>query len=266
MQIYWISGERLFTSLLHHPYLYAIYALLCLVAWRLKWLTLGGSIAAFLMAVAFHFSGLESFLLPLWLLVGGTLVSKLNSKEQSEGRNAIQVLANGGIGVICLLASQVINGYLNQIICYAAYVISFCISICDTFSSETGKYVKGKTWDILTFERVGTGLSGGISLSGTIGGLVGLFPAALILGYQFNIDINSLVLILGLGFTGMLLDSILGSLLQAKYKDASANISENPQEGYVLYKGYRWCTNDVVNLISNLLVVAGFLLVEELYF
>ncbi|MEO0626272.1 MAG: DUF92 domain-containing protein, partial [Bacteroidota bacterium] len=43
----------------------------------------------------------------------------------------------------------------------------------DTWSSEVGRYVKGRTYDIVRFRRVEPGLSGGISLAGTLAGGLG---------------------------------------------------------------------------------------------
>lgn len=261
MQIYWISTQSFLTSFTHHPYLYAIYILACILALKMKWLTPGGCIAAFYMALVFHSAGLATFLLPLWLLVGGTAVSKMNpSDEQSHGRTGRQVLANGGIGALCLLLSTLSSDYMAHVIFYVAYYISFSVSICDTFSSEIGKRVKGKTIDVISFRRTVAGLSGGISIAGTLGGLLGLVPVVAIFQSAYGLRLDVVQLILAMGFAGMLLDSMLGSMLQAKYEDVNGYISEYPGEGFVLYKGYAWCNNDTVNFISNAAITAGFLL------
>ncbi|MEM8585779.1 MAG: DUF92 domain-containing protein [Bacteroidota bacterium] len=91
----------------------------------------------------------------------------------------------------------------------------------DTWASEIGRYFKGRTYDILRFRRVEPGLSGGISLAGTI---AAGFGAALIAAFAFLISrdwISGLIVysfIWIFGFAGMLIDSILGALFQPKYK------------------------------------------------
>lgn len=217
---------------------------------------MGGSFLAFIMALVFQQSGPEAFMLPLWLLAGGTLVSRLNKKNDGrQPRTAMQVFANGGVGTLCLFMSCSAKDYMVDILFYATYLASFSISICDTFSSEIGRYFKGKTWDVTSFKRVEPGLSGGISIQGTLGGMVGLLPTAWLLMYRFNQPFSSMTFIVALAFMGMLLDSMLGSLIQAKFINENGHVSEYPKEGYKLFKGYRWCTNDMVNLLSNAAIV-----------
>lgn len=55
------------------------------------------------------------------------------------------------------------------------------------------------------------------------------------------------------GFGGMLLDSILGSVLQAKYRVAG-QLSESGTRDQ-LVSGLYWCNNDWVNLMSISLMV-----------
>ena len=49
----------------------------------------------------------------------------------------------------------------------------------------------------------------------------------------------------------MLLDSILGSLFQAKYQDTiTGSLSDAPGEGKELIGGFSWMTNDLVNFLA----------------
>jgi uncharacterized membrane protein len=57
------------------------------------------------------------------------------------------------------------------------------------------------------------------------------------------------------GFTGMLADSIIGSLFQAKYLDEKGKITEMKLTGKAkTVKGCQWITNDLVNLLSNAII------------
>ncbi len=237
-------------------------AILSLIGYFLKWLTPSGSVAAFFVALILTWGGVALFYLPLLLLVGGTLLTKLNKDSaEQNGRNATQVFANGGIGICCLLFFYTLHqGYAN--IALYAYVVSFCMSICDTFSSEIGKYFKGKTVDILSLRPIQRGLSGGISIVGTMGGFIGTVFCGFIAYCFLNMTLKYAITTAVFGFAGMLLDSILGSALQAKYRNENGGIEEIPSSENKLMKGYAWCTNNAVNFISNLLVVLLFIVLQ----
>ncbi len=232
-------------------------------AYDKKWLTISGAISAVCLGLCYNF--LIEIYFPLLLLVGGTLLSKLNkNKEDSNGRNAYQVLANGLIGTICLVLFYVYDYeyfYNSNSIFYIAFLSSFCISITDTFSSEIGKYYKGKTIDIVTFKPIQIGLSGGISLLGTIAGILGACICGIITFFICNYNFNSAFTVCALGIVGMLLDSVLGSLFQAKYQKPNGEITEQKLAENKLIKGYIWCTNNAVNLLSNGIVVLLFAIV-----
>jgi uncharacterized protein (TIGR00297 family) len=249
---------------------YIVCAGLCLLACRMRWLTWAGATAAFLMSLVFLQSSTElksvmnTFYLPLLLLIGGTLLSKLNkTSDEKHGRNLKQVLANGGIGTVCLLLALLWpKNYMVSVLFLMAYMVSFSVSICDTFSSEVGTFFKGETVDILRFKRVKPGLSGGISVAGTLAGLGAAMCCVLIMMGGFGIQFRLAAGLAAWGFSGMLLDSVLGSLLQAKYINREGVIAEQPADGFKLYKGFSWCTNDAVNVLSNLIVVVIFMLMN----
>ncbi len=240
------------------PFVIAALLVFCYVAYFLKWLTISGAMAAFLTAIILQYGGLQFFAHPLLLLVGGTLLSKLNvDRKEKHGRNARQVFANGSVGLACLLMYYIFenNVYLE------GFLLSFAISIADTFSSEIGKYFKGNTIDIIGFKRMPVGLSGGISFNGTFAGLLGSLLCIFISNYIYHIALERSFLIGLLGFVGMVLDSILGSTLQAKYT-VNGQVVEERNNANQLIKGYGWCTNDMVNLLSNVLVVTMFILLK----
>ena len=101
------------------------------------------------------------------------------------------------------------------------------------------------------------GLSGGISLAGTAGGLAALLLLVLFLGNILPVSPIQLLWVLGTGFIGMLIDSILGSKWQALWRqgEALSEVSSNsPQE--VLVKGLPWLDNHWVNFLSNGITMA----------
>ena len=53
------------------------------------------------------------------------------------------------------------------------------------------------------------------------------------------------------GFLSSLFDSILGDMVQGKYKNQNGEIIEVKEKDSVLIKGYRWMNNDLVNLLNT---------------
>lgn len=237
-----------------------ILSVLAYWAYRKKWLTANGAIAAIVMGM--FYNKIKDFFLPCYLLVGGSLLSKLNDTNGEKiSRNYIQVLTNGGIATLFLFIYNCVPHYYygNHQFYYLLFAVSFCISITDTFSSEIGKYYKGKTYDITTFKPTEIGLSGGISLKGTIGGIVGAFFASVFFSWLNNFDFSVTIIVAILGAFGMFLDSVLGSLFQAKYQKPNGEITEQQLSESTLIKGYAWCTNNMVNLLSNGIVILLYL-------
>lgn len=221
-----------------------------------KWLTPMGAGAASMMAFVFYFTGgYKAFIAPGIFFISGSLLSKLNNpQKEKKGRNAKQVFANGLTGTIFMILY-----YLSeQNIYLITAIVSFSISMADTASSEVGVYFKGPTYDILSFKKMAPGLSGGISLSGTLAGLAGAILLPAIAGYFYQFSIALIFLVASAGFTGMLTDSLLGSWLQAKYQSSEGFTIEDAIPDAQLIKGLKWCTNDAVNILSNILITLLF--------
>ncbi len=221
-----------------------------------KWLTITGAVAASMMAFVFYFTGgYKAFIAPGIFFITGSLLSRLHeNKKEKEGRNARQVFANGLTGAVFMILYRL----TEQNIYLLTAIVSFSISMADTASSEVGIYFKGPTYDILSFKKMAPGLSGGISWAGTLAGLAGAIFLSSIAGYFYQFSIGFTLIIASAGFTGMLTDSLLGSWLQSKYKSADGNITEDAYPGALLIKGLKWCTNDAVNIISNILITLLF--------
>lgn len=223
-----------------------------------KWLTISGATAALWMALLLLVTGgLKAFIAPGIFLLTGSLLSKLNNNDKEKnGRNAIQVFCNGIVGIICLIIFAV----SHQQVYLLAALVSFCISMSDSVSSELGIYLKGTTVDMLSFKKLPPGISGGISWQGSLSGLIGaaILAAAVCITYQFSFTVFLWITVNG--FTGMLTDSILGSSVQKKYTSAQGAIIEDYETNAVKIKGFNWCNNDMVNILSNILTTILFLL------
>ncbi|MFT5999129.1 MAG: hypothetical protein ACI81P_001586 [Neolewinella sp.] len=239
-----------------------------LFSWRMVQrhsLTSGGALTASLLGI-FVVIGSHSFLwlLPLFLfLLSSSLIGRLfpvttlaGDAKQKQPRDATQVLANGAIyGWYALSLDSSGSGFR----CFGAPIeymllLTAAIATADTWSSEVGQYFRWPTYDLVKWRRVPTGLSGGVSLPGTLAGLAG---AAFLMGtcwwllpYPNTGDI--LLIMLG-GFCGMLIDSVLGSLFQAKYCNLKTGaLSDTHGPNTELASGFKWVTNDLVNFIAIL--------------
>jgi uncharacterized protein (TIGR00297 family) len=224
-----------------------------LLAWFVRsrnWLDQAGSLAAlWIAAILWMSGGWKALSAPVFLLVVGSVTGKLiRPNHASEKRTAQQVFSNGLIGVVLYMLYGMTGQFHWLLLAWS----SFAISVCDTISSEVGVAVGGRTYNAVTLRSMQPGLSGGISLAGTAGGLAALLLLVLFMGGILPVSPIQLLWVLGTGFIGMLVDSILGSKWQALWRQGEAwseVSSDSPQE--VLVKGLPWLDNHWVNFLSN---------------
>jgi len=230
-------------------------------------LTRGGALTATLLGMLVVLgSGSFVWLLPLFVfLLSSSFIGKLfpvkttaGDAKQKQPRDATQVLANGAV-YGCLVIFFWPNDnliYLMRPITEAWLLTAMAIATADTWSSEIGQYFQWPTYDLVRWRKVPPGLSGGVSWPGTLAGLAG---SAFLVGTCWWLvpyaSFELMVMVVIAGFLGMLIDSLLGSLFQAKYRDEIAGIIDAPNEGTVLAGGQRWMTNDLVNFLAILLGV-----------
>lgn len=234
-----------------------------------KKLSLSGMIAAMLIGTGMY--GFGTYL--LWALMiafflSSTLVSTRSARKiEQKGRTYIQVLANAGLPLLFAIFYRLDR---NPIYLMTA-IILFAGSTSDTWGSEIGTRIKGRTYDVLSFQPVPVGLSGGISLEGTLAAAAGSLFLAIAYGLiQVSSNQPSLIygtllldmlLITGLGFLNSMIDSYLGALFQAKYSNSVTGIKDDIQsiEKNQLVAGFAWISNDLVNFFSHL-ILSGIIL------
>jgi uncharacterized protein (TIGR00297 family) len=238
-----------------------------LLAIRSKVLTAGGALMAGGIGIAVVIAQGWLWLLPLFLfLLSGVLLGKLNrgartDEKHGKPRDAMQVFCSGGI--YALLACR--DDLSRETVWMS---ISICVAACDTWASEIGMFAKWPTWNLATLRRVEPGYSGGVSLAGSLGGLLGALLMAVLCRWLvdpgepygstfvwsalFAIQAFAVGLFVAFAMAGMLMDSLMGALLQVKYNDGRG-VSDS---GVHRVSGLAWMTNDVVNLLSNAAVVA----------
>ncbi len=217
-----------------------------LAVFKLKWLSISGIVFAIHLAIFVFLCEVSLWPLILFFVVG-TLAGKLNKsvntdEKHNRARDAFQVLANAGVVMILLILSGVgvVTNSLNFLI-----LVSVAVACSDTLSSEIGMKFGKKTVHVLTLKPMEKGISGGVSLAGFMGAIVGACVIACFDMHQFGF-------ILFWGIMGSVLDSVFGMLFQAKYLHKGKLRDQKSGE---LVKGFSFVTNDFVNFSSNAVIV-----------
>ena len=253
-----------------------VFLSLSLLAVRMGWLNGSGAVMAVLLGLLIWTGGgWQSIVLLFVFFVTGSLVAKLKGNngrsdaKQGKPRDYLQVICNGGIAGFCMAWAGL--EFQDPAIPFTLFGVSVAVSTADTWSSEIGLFLNGRVVDIVGLKPIPKGVSGGISLKGTIAGAAG---AGLIALLAYFLDFSFAWIIFVAGFAGMLLDSLLGSLFQAKYllhgeisdipepwqREENIEVVTGPTENkpekpiIIPFKGRRWVSNDLVNLMSNLII------------
>lgn len=244
------------------------------VAWWKQSLTGSGAAAAIVMGTIYCGSGALIWGgLLLTFFVTSTLWSKWKKKakgrfednyEKSGTRDAGQVLANGGLGLLLCLA-DIIAPHPAWV---ALFVGAMASVNADTWATEIGSLSRRPPRSIITGRVVPPGTSGGVSLLGTSASVAGAFVigvAAVVfllfdplqIGSETSFRTLAVLLIAGTlgGLGGSLLDSLLGATLQAGYRcpqcDANTERTAHCGSATKLVRGCRRLNNDRVNLLCS---------------
>ena len=252
--IYWPSVYNLIIPIILTP-------IVVIFAKKKSALSATGLVAAIALDVVVSLTlGNLGFILLLSFFVFGIVLDKIKKRIKSSSedieakgskRDAFQVLANG---LVCALCAVLFFASRNRIF-LVAFVASLAEALSDTAGSSLGALAK-RVIDPFRFRATEAGLSGGMSIPGTIASLGGSLVIAL-LGFGFGlVDIFGMIIALSAGFLGSVVDSMLGSLLQAKFKCRVCHktVEKETHCGHKTEKisGLSFIDNDAVNLLSNL--------------
>ena len=234
-------------------------------AYKKKALTVSGIIAAIAVDIMISVSlGNSGFCILLLFFVGGILVDKIKKQYKKQGQNTIsdiekrgdcrdhvQVLANS----LVASASAVAYCFTTNNLFVVAFVASIAEAFADTAASGIG-VLSGRAFDLFRMRSCTPGISGGMSLVGTIASIA---AAAIVCSFAFAIgmvDIIATLIVFVSAVLGGIFDSLLGSLIQVKYKctvcDAIVEREEHCGQATERHSGLRIVTNDTVNLLGSL--------------
>jgi len=240
------------------------------LAYRRRSLTRGGWLGAIISGTAtFGFGGWSwGITLIVFFLTSSALSHFRQAKKQQlagekfekgSQRDLFQTLANGGPAALLAL----LYGLGSQSPALLALFVGIMATVtADTWATELGVLSPRLPRMITTWRVVEPGTSGGITTHGTLAAICG---AALIAATTTSIvalerGAWSLWLLpaalLG-GIAGSMVDSLLGATVQAIYRAPGTRETERSsgRDGlrYPLLRGWRWMTNDMVNLLSSLI-------------
>jgi uncharacterized protein (TIGR00297 family) len=225
-------------------------------------------------AVSIFYSGGIQWSIPILIFFfSSSLITKKNrniatnknSKQKIFMRDHIQVIANGGVGGLLTLLYSLTN---NELL-YYYFLASLSVVCSDTWSTEIGTDTNWNTYNILNFRRVEKGFSGGISLPGSLAGLLGSVIISISGFLLIEFNLKFFVIIIMSGILGNVLDSILGVAVQVKYNcpvcRKIVEIKNHCATQTHYFGGIRFIDNNAVNLIASISGILFFILFQKLF-
>lgn len=239
-------------------------------------LSFSGALASFVVGFFIFGFGGPPFAFPLLAFFfsssllsrcGKARKARLNALyDKTATRDAGQVLANGGTAALLALASALLPNPREILLLYLAALAAVN---ADTWATEIGGLARSRPWLITTLQRVEPGTSGAVSFLGLLASLLGALFVVLVgwLAWTpqstrlfWRIDLPEIMAVTWAGTLAAFADSILGGSVQAQYRcDRCRAITERREHCDAptrLVRGWRWFTNDLVNLTASLLGVA----------
>ena len=231
-------------------------------------LTSGGAIAALVVgALVVVFGGWQGAVVLFAFFIPSILISRVGRERKAAlvdigkhgPRDALQVLANGGIATLAVCFAPRFGAPA-----LAAFAGAFAAASADTWATEIGTLVDGAPRSVLTLRPLAPGISGGVTWQGTLAQVIGaaivaLAAALLHVAPFWPVAIG--------GVAGSITDSLLGASLQTLRfcPSCERDCETNPHvcgTPTVARRGVRWFDNDVVNFAATLIgaLVAALLL------
>ncbi|MBE0645975.1 MAG: DUF92 domain-containing protein [Bacteroidetes bacterium] len=224
-----------------------------------------GAVATFLLATIIFGIGGWQWTLPIFVFfILSSLLSKWRKRqkapfesmfEKSGNRDAGQVAANGAIvGALALIWHFTGDERL-----YLLSLVAVAVVTADTWGTEIGVLAHRQPRSVLSGRRVPPGTSGGISLTGSLGGVAGATIVTLPVLLFIPLSPRQFIAIVVFGALGSLIDSVLGATVQAQYRcTVCGKDTEKPMHcdaPALRLRGLPWLRNDVVNLVSTVIAV-----------
>lgn len=192
-----------------------------LLAWGMRGVTargaLAGFVCTFLIALAAGYGGFMTILIVFALTLFATQFGQHRKlaagiAETRSGRRGYQVLAN--LAGAAMIAGAAIFFPRVAPLLFAAMTGALCEAAADTVSSEIGKAAARRAHLITNMQSVVAGTDGGITLQGTLAGIIAAWIVAAVAAGLGVISDYWIFPAMLAGVAGMLFDSVLGAKLQ----------------------------------------------------
>lgn len=173
----------------------------------------------------------------------------------SEARRAVQVWANGAVFAGAALSGTLLADARGAWLAAGA----LAAAAADTWATEIGLLWGGTPRLLLGGGAVEPGRSGGVTAAGFAGSLAGAFAVAGLAGALRILPeagLAGVLVVAAAGFSGGLLDSALGQVLQASRRCVACGRMTERQvhdcgAATEHHRGLTWMTNDTVNLLAT---------------
>lgn len=238
-----------------------ISAILAVSASLMRLLTVPAAVtAALMLTAAAVFWGFTGMTLYLALFALSSLIGAVGRKRRKEramrihkrtgARKVVQVLANG-LPALVMAAIWFFTGLAPFKVAAAA---SLAAGFADSVAGDVGVLSRGKTVSVLGFRRVERGMSGGITLAGSIATVLASALGAAIPAFFGEYG----AALFGVGTLGAVagctLDSVLGASVQALYRCGECGRETERTEccgkPTELVRGLGFMDNDAVNCVA----------------
>jgi uncharacterized protein (TIGR00297 family) len=236
------------------------------MARRFRSLSRGGSLAATAVGGAVVAgTGLRGGAALMTFFVSSTLLGRLPrapGRRQRRGneRDAVQVLANGGVAAVCALAMTLPRNCARPL-ALSAFGGALATATADTWATEIGSRASTRPRSIVTGKPVPAGTSGGVSWAGSLAAAVGATSIAAVVSTSASGNPTQgralwRAIAIG-GFCGALVDSVLGASVQeVRFCRVCGEVTELTRHDCgaptTTVRGIAWFNNDAVNLAATL--------------
>ena len=200
---------------------FALAAAIASLAWRARWLSRSGAVAATLIGALSVAASWQWGALLIWFFASSSLLTRWRSRvkvgrtrgvvEKAGARDAVQVMANGALFAL----SGVLGAWTGSTLWQAFGLGSLATAAADTFATEVGTALSATPRFILGGTRVAAGTSGAVSGIGTLASLAGggaIGGAALAMGWPADVA----AIVVAAGVLGAFADTVMGATVQER--------------------------------------------------
>ncbi len=233
-----------------------------IVAYRLRALTRSGAIAATIVGAVIVATGgwWPGLFLVVFFVTSSALSmyssNRLASSEQVRGkrRDAVQVMANGGVPAMCAVTSVLVDDRGPWLI---AMISAVAGAAADPWATEIGRFSGARPRLITSLRVAPPGTSGAISAIGTAGSLAGALLIALATAsgtvFGWVVPGTSVWVLVGVvtaaGFACSIIDSVLDATVQAVYRCPACD-----EQRYVESGGHPWLSGHRLDSAQDLVM------------